>query len=94
MPTITIRNVPERLHARLAARAAARGKSPDEEALSVLDAALNAEPVKPLVPRPDAEEALARIDALRASIAPLPDAMDPVRLIREARDNNYGREFP
>jgi plasmid stability protein len=84
MPTITIRNVPERLHARLAARAAARGKSPDEEALSVLDAALAAP--DPLSPAP--AEIVAQLDAIRqrSSYEAAPGEIEAVlRELRESR---------
>lgn len=91
MATLTIHNVPDRLHARLAARAAAHRRSPDEEALSVLDAALNAGADDLAEPNTRVEAALARIDALRGSMPPVPDEMDPVRIIREARDSGYGR---
>lgn len=45
MPTLVIRNVEDNLHARLKARAAAQGRSMEEEARQVLRAGLEAEPV-------------------------------------------------
>ena len=97
MPTLTIHDLPDRLHARLAARAAANRRTVDAEARAVLDEALAAEPAA--APETDAERAarveaaLASLAALRRSMVPVPDEMDPVRIIREGRDSGYGRDW-
>ena len=90
MPTLTIGNVPDALHQRLKARARAHRRSLNAEALTVLDDALQSDPPVPK----SREEAVARLDALRASIAPLPPEMDPVRIIREDRDSDHGQSLP
>jgi len=82
MATLTIHNVPDRLHARLAARAAAHRRSPDEEALSVLDEALTG----PAAPSPDPDSIVARLDAirLRSNYRAAPGEIEAI--IRELRD--------
>lgn len=90
MATLTIHNVPERLHARLAARAAAHRRSPDEEALSVLDEALSVD----VEPDARAEAAFARLDTIRERLRQRALDLDPVQIIREGRDSGYGRERP
>ena len=87
MPTITIRNVPEALHQRLKARAKAHRRSLNAEALTVLDEGVRTSPTPPATQ----EEAMARLDALRESIRPIPSDLDPVLLIREDRDSDHGR---
>lgn len=68
--------------------------SPDEEALSVLDAALSAEPEDPAERAARMEAALARLDALRESVRQRAPGLDPVQIIREGRDSGYGRDLP
>lgn len=95
MRTLTIHNVPDRLHERLAARAAAHRRRPEEEALTVLDEALASDlAATEAEQRRRAEAAFARIDALQESMPAVPDVMDPVRIIREGRDSGYGRDIP
>ena len=82
MATLTIHNVPDRLHERLAARAAAHRRTVDAEALTVLGEALDA------LARPafDPESIVARLDAirLRSNYQAAPGEIEA--LIREMRD--------
>ena len=92
MATLTIRNVPDRLHARLAARAAAHGRSVGAEALAALDAFIDSPAAS------QAEEAASRLaqrheadlaEDVRRFHATLPPGVreiDPAAWIREDRD--------
>lgn len=85
MRTLTIHNVPDRLHERLAARAAAHRRRPEEEALTVLDEALASDlEATEAEQRKRAEAAFARIDALRESMPPVPaDIVAQLDALRE-----------
>ncbi len=61
MATMTIRNIDDRLKARLRIQAARHGRSMEDEARDILRAALSAEP---------AHEA-SLVEAIRARVAPL-----------------------
>ena len=61
MPTLTIKGMPDTLYRRLKERAAAHRRSLNSEILVALEQSL-------AVPAPDANSALARVDALRAKL--------------------------
>ena len=61
MASMTIRNIDDRLKARLRVRAAAHGRSMEDEARDILRAALSIAPVR----------GQSLVDAIRARIAPL-----------------------
>lgn len=94
MPTLTIHDLPDRLHARLAARAAANRRTVDAEARAVLDEALAAAPETDAEREARVEAALASLDALRERVQRRAPGLDPVRIIREGRDTGYGRDAP
>ena len=79
MRTLTIHNVPDRLHERLAARAAAHRRRPEEEALTVLDEALGAE-------SPDPADILTQLEVLRARSTYRAPPEEIETMIRELRD--------
>lgn len=62
MTTITLKNIPESLHERLKESAAQNHRSLNREIISRLEAQL-------MPPRPDAEQKLAEIRALRQRLA-------------------------
>ncbi len=62
MATLTLKNVPEEVLARLKARAERQGRSVNREAIAILDAA-----VRPATPV-DAEALLARLRATRVTL--------------------------
>ena len=61
---LLIRNVPKALYERLSVRATQSRRTPDDEALALLEQALGG--------RPSVEEELAAIDALRNSLTVTP----------------------
>lgn len=61
MASMTIRNIDDRLKARLRVQAAQHGRSMEDEARDILRAALSAEPAR----------AMSIVDAIRARIDPL-----------------------
>ncbi|MCP9927642.1 FitA-like ribbon-helix-helix domain-containing protein [Cyanobium sp. CH-040] len=61
--TLTLKNLPDALHARLAAAAKRHRRSLNNEAIVCLEAGLGA-------PSPSVEEELAEIRALRETLAP------------------------
>lgn len=77
MATMTIKNIPDELYARLKERAAANRRSVNSQAIVCLETALGDV-------RPSATARLARIDALRRRVA-LP-ALDE-DLLRAAKDS-------
>lgn len=69
MPTLTIKGMPDPLYLRLKQRAAAHRRSLNSEILVALEQVVTAAP-------PDAQAALARVDALRSKlkVSPLTEA--------------------
>lgn len=76
VPAIQIRNVPDDVHAKLKARAAARGQSLSEYALAELRQSSE---------QLTLEELFARIDALADGDRPIADPEETVAIIHEGR---------
>jgi len=79
MASMTIRNIDEKLKARLRVQAATHGRSMEDEARDILRAALSAAPVR----------GRSLVDAIRARIAPLGGIeleLSPREAIRESVD--------
>ena len=81
MATLTVHNVPARLHERLKARAAAHRRSVDDEALTVLDEALSQE-----APSSGPADVVARLDAIRARSTYQAAPGEIEAIIRDLRD--------
>ena len=83
MPTITLKNVPAKLHARLKAQAKAHKRSLNQEAIECIETAIRSE-------RPDPERFLAEACELREQIAA--SGVPPLsqKFVRQAIDE--GRE--
>jgi antitoxin FitA len=64
MPSITLKDIPKRLHQQLRERAERNRRSLSQEALACLEQAVAARPV-------DADVRLAKIRALRAGVKPV-----------------------
>ncbi len=64
MPSLTLKDIPRRLHQQLRERAERNRRSLSQEALACLEQVVAAEPV-------DADALLARARALRAAVKPL-----------------------
>lgn len=65
MPSLTLKDIPKRLHQRLRERAERNRRSLSQEAIACLERAVAAEPV-------EVDVLLARARALRAGIKPVP----------------------
>jgi plasmid stability protein len=65
MPSLTLKDIPKRLHQQLRERAERNRRSLSQEAIACLEQVVATEPV-------DAAALLAKVRALRAGIKPLP----------------------
>jgi plasmid stability protein len=83
MPTITLENVPSKLHARLKAQAKAHKRSLNQEAIVCIEMAIRSE-------RPDLERFLAEARELRKRIAASGARPQSQKFVRQAID--AGRE--
>ncbi len=83
MPTITLKNVPAKLHARLKAQAKAHRRSLNQEAIVCIEMATRSK-------RPDAERFLAEARKLRERIAAGGARPQSQKFVRQAIDE--GRE--
>ena len=83
MPTITLKNVPAKLHARLKSQAKEHKRSLNQEAIVCIEFAIRSE-------RPDPERFLAEIRGLRDQIAASGARPSSQKLVRQAIDE--GRE--
>lgn len=83
MPTITLKNVPAKLHARLKAQAKAHKRSLNQEAMVCIEMAIRAE-------RPDPERFLAEARELRERIGASGVRPQSQKFVRMALDE--GRE--
>jgi antitoxin FitA len=83
MPTITLKNVPAKLHARLKAQAKEHKRSLNQEAIVCIESAIRSE-------SPDPERFLAEIHGLRDRIAASGARPSSQKFVRRAIDE--GRE--
>lgn len=83
LPTITLKNVPPKLHARLKAQAKAHKRSLNQEAIVCIETAIRSE-------RPDPERFLAEVCELRERIAVSGARRQSQKFVRQAIDE--GRE--
>jgi antitoxin FitA len=83
MPTITLKNVPAKLHARLKAQAKEHKRSLNQEAIVCIESAIRSE-------SPDPERFLAEVRGLRDRIAASGARPRSQKFVRQAIDE--GRE--
>jgi len=78
MASLTIRNIDDPLKTRLRVRAAAHGRSMEEEARDILRAALASEPVQPRNLAQFIRSRLAPFEGVDLEIAPRESMRDPI----------------